>query len=282
MSAAYRYRLGVIADIHAAPATAEPYDWQNTVDLPHSVELLDAGLAWLGKQRLDALALLGDLTEAADAASFAVVRERALELGVPVLAAPGNCDVDPVDRSLTAFEQLRGDRFTISPELLPLLSGSVVELVHLAGRRHSKRLRGVAPSPDMTADDLHLVLMHYPVLDLEPELTAAGFRHSGNLTNRADFEQDLRELGSPAVVVLGHLHIHDARSSGPLLHLSCGPLIEAPHLVYAIELDIGDEYIGVRRRAHSVRQDAIEHLPVFAPFDQRWVWSGDGWMELLG
>ncbi len=89
-------RLGIISDPHCSPPDAEPYLWHNTVDLPRSGELLDAALDWLGAQEIDTLVLLGDLTEAADADSFVVVRERALGLGVPLLAVPGNCDVDPI------------------------------------------------------------------------------------------------------------------------------------------------------------------------------------------
>lgn len=281
MSATIRSRLGILSDIHCAPSTAQPYTWQNTVDLPHSCELLDAGIAWLAEQRIDILVLLGDLTEAADPGSFAVVRERATALGVPVLAVPGNCDVGWDDRSLTAFHAIEGDRLSTELGLVDLGSGRALELVGLAAGSESKRLRGVRNADaGFPAHDLRIVLSHYPVLDLEPELTSAGFRHPGNLTNRADFEQALRKLGSAVIVVHGHLHIHDAQSSGPLLHLSCGPLIEAPHLVYVIDLDIDDEYVGVRWRAHSVRQDGIDRLPVFAPLDQSWAWSGAAWMGL--
>ncbi|HET9662164.1 MAG TPA: metallophosphoesterase family protein, partial [Thermomicrobiales bacterium] len=258
---------------------AEPYAWQNTVDLPHAVELLDAGLDWLAGQRLDALVLLGDLTEAADKESFAVVQERALALGAPVLAVPGNCDVDPVERSLSAFQEIRGERVAISPALLSLLPGCMMELVHLGGEPRSKLLRGVRPSQSSLAPDVQLVLTHYPVLELESDLTAKGFRHSGDLTNRGEIEEELRTRNTPIVIVHGHLHVHDARISGSLLHLSCGALVEPPHLVHIVEVDMEDGRIDVRRHAHSVRNDAVERLPVFAPLDQAWVWDGICWTE---
>jgi predicted phosphodiesterase len=269
--------LGVISDIHCAPDTAAPYAWQNTVDLPHSIELLDAALDWLAGQRLDALALLGDLTEAADAESFGVVRERALALGVPVVAVPGNCDVDPVDRSLTAFEETRGERLAVSPGVLRIPSGGLLELVHLAGEQGSTQLRGVRPSIDMPWPEVRIVLTHYPVLPLAPELTRAGFRHSGDLTNRAAFERELREPGRPVIVVHGHLHIHDTRASGALLQLSCGPLIEAPHLVSTIDLEVNDERVAVHRTGQSVREDEVERLPIFTPLNESWTWNGQQW-----
>ncbi|MEZ4504414.1 MAG: hypothetical protein R2848_00840 [Thermomicrobiales bacterium] len=75
-------RFGILSDIHAAPVTAEPYVWQNTVDLPHAVELLDAGLSWLAGQAIDTLVLLGDLTGVRGSGVFRSSGQRALALGV--------------------------------------------------------------------------------------------------------------------------------------------------------------------------------------------------------
>ncbi len=272
-----RWRLGVVADAHRSPATATPYTWQNTVDLPHSAELLDAGLAWLAAQRIDALALLGDLTESADPASFAAVRERTAELGVPVAAVPGNCDVDPVDRSLSTFETIVGERIFTGPALVKFEPGWMLELVHLEAA-DGKRLRGLRPPETGSAQrDARIVLTHYPVLELEPDLLAAGFRHSGNLTNRSEIEADLRTLDQPVVVIHGHLHIHDVRISGNLLHLSCAALIEPPHYVAVVELTTSDDQIAVERWSQSIRPYDTDRLPLFAPDHARWVWSGVSW-----
>ena len=277
MSAPPRWRLGVVSDAHLSPATAEPYIWQNTVDLPHSAELLDAGIGWLAEQAIDTLVLLGDLTEAADPASFAAIRERAISLGVAVAAVPGNCDVDPIDRSLSGFEAIVGDRVFTGPGLFGFGADWMLELVHLEAAG-PKQLRGVRHAEaGVSQHGARVVLTHYPVLDLEPELLAAGFRHSGNLANRAEIEADLRALEMPVVVIHGHLHIHDARSSGNLLHLSCGALIEPPHHVSVIDVCTGEGSITVERRAHSVRAFEVERLPAFAPDRQRWVWADGTW-----
>jgi predicted phosphodiesterase len=280
VSAPPRWRLGVVSDAHLSPATAEPYIWQNTVDLPHSAELLDAGIGWLAEQAIDTLVLLGDLTEAADPASFAAIRERAISLGVAVAAVPGNCDVDPKDRSLSGFEAIVGDRVFTGPGLFGFGADWMLELLQLEAAG-PKQLRGVRHvEAGVSQYGARVVLTHYPVLDLEPELLAAGFRHSGNLANRAEIEADLRALEMPVVVIHGHLHIHDARSSGNLLHLSCGALIEPPHHVSTIEIATDDDGITIERRAHVVREDPTDRLPVFAPSHQRWAWSGSSWGTL--
>jgi predicted phosphodiesterase len=271
-----RWRLGVVADAHLAPATAAPYTWQNTVDLPRSAELLDAGLAWLAAQDIDALALLGDLTESADPASFASIREQAMMLGVPVVAVPGNCDVDSTDRSLSAFAAISGDLVLIGPDHLRHAPEWTLELVHLEAAGE-KRLRGVRSSETGARHETRVVLTHYPVLELESELIAAGFRHSGDLTNRVEIEQDLRALGMPVVVIHGHLHIHDARISGNLLHLSCGALIEPPHYVAVVELTTSNDQIAVERWSQSIRPYDTDRLPLFAPDHARWVWCGVSW-----
>ncbi len=115
------------------------------------------------------------------------------------------------------------------------------------------------------------------MLDFESELTQAGFKHSGNLTNRAEIESDLRASGTPTVVIHGHLHIHDARISGSLLHLSCAALIEPPHHVSVVEVNAGEGEMMVERWAHSVRAFDVQQLPVFAAEDGCWSWADDGW-----
>ena len=120
-------------------------------------------------------------------------------------------------------------------------------------------------------------MTHYPVLDFEPDLAAAGFKHSGNLTNRAEIEASLRQSGAPTVVIHGHLHIHEARISGPLLHLSCAALIEPPHQVSVIEISGTPDHREVARWSQSVRAFDVERLPVFAPDNGRWIWRGDAW-----
>jgi predicted phosphodiesterase len=280
VSVAQRFRLGILADIHCAPATSEPYRWQNLVDLPHSAELLDAGLAWLAEQQLDALVLLGDLSESADGESLQHVGARAISLETAVAAVPGNCDVDPDDRSLAAFDAIQQSTLVISPDVVGIGPGRVLELVHLASQPDSNQLAEMrSPHTASVPHNVRIVLSHYPVLDLEAELVAAGFRHSGNLANRAEIERDLRDLGMPVVVIHGHLHIHDARMSGNLLHLSCGALIEPPHLVSLIELEFDGDRVEVSRSAHSVRHDEVERLPVFTPLDQQWVWDSAEWIE---
>lgn len=278
MTDSQRFRFGIVSDAHLAPATAEPYTWQNTVDLPHSAELLDAGLQWLASQAIDTLVLLGDLTESADSESFEHVRERSFALGVPVLAVPGNCDVDPVQRTTGSFEQIAGPSLTLAPALISMEGRGIIELIGLMGEASTKRLASQrAMDSSASSPDVRVVLTHYPVLEMEADLIAAGFRHSGDLTDRAVFETGLRNSGSPVVIVHGHLHVHDARISGSLLHLSCGALIEPPHHVSAIDIAFGAHGIEVERRVHVVREDPVERLPVFTPGRQRWVWNGECW-----
>lgn len=267
-----------MSDAHLAPAGTEPYVWHNTVDLPHADELLDAGLDWLRAQQVDTIVLLGDLTEGADAESFDVVRVRAGKLGKPVLAVPGNCDVDPDDRSTSAFQRIGSPGLTVAPAFLPMEDGCSIELIGVAGEPQTKALRGirVAEMPG-ASERVRIVFTHYPILDLEPDLADAGFKHSGNLTNRAEIENDLRKSGIPMLIIHGHLHIHDARISGSLLHLSCASLIEPPHHVSTIEVLVETDRIMVERHAHAVRTDDVERLPVFAPNHQRWAWSEQSW-----
>lgn len=276
MPGASSIRFGILADAHLAPPGTPPYQWQNTVDLPRSSDLLEAALAWFASQRIDRLVLLGDLTEAADPASFASVASRARALGVPVWAVPGNCDVDPVDRSTTAFGGIRTHGIDIAPllaEPVPWIDAELTGLEWTAAGLRSQR----ASDPERRHVNLRIVFGHYPVLDLEPELTAAGFRHSGNLVDRAERERALRSSGAPTIVVHGHLHIHAARTSGTLLHLSCAPLIEPPHAVSMLTVTRQPDGLTVERETESLRTVPVDRLPVFGSFTERWRWTGTGW-----
>jgi predicted phosphodiesterase len=243
--------------------------------------LLDAALAWLQTQEIETLVLLGDLTEGADDVSFSTVRDRAASMGVPVLAVPGNCDVDPANRSTSAFQRIGGSELTVAPALLLLEGGCAIELIGVAGEPNMQSLRGVRATEQPGAPDRpRIVFTHYPILDLQPNLAEAGFKHSGNLIDRAETEERLRESGTPTVVIHGHLHIHDARISKPLLHLSCAALVEPPHHVSTIEVVLDADRIDVQRRVHVVREDLVGRLPVFAPERQRWEWTGSSWQPL--
>lgn len=271
-------RFGIVADPHIAPSDTAPYAWHNTMELPRSLELLDAALDWLRGQQVDALVLLGDVTEAADPASFAAVRDRLVGCGVPVLTVPGNCDLDPVTGAMTAYEQFAGEWRAIAPAVVSLAGGFAIELIGLAAEPDANGLRGVRATA--TGEPAApIVLTHYSVLDLDPDLVRAGFRHSGNLTNRAEIEAGLRGSEAPVVVIHGHLHVHDARSDGNLLHLSCAALVEPPHHVSVIDVINGDDEITVERRAHSVQAFDVAHLPVFAPDRQQWRWSNGFWLS---
>jgi predicted phosphodiesterase len=269
-------RLGILADAHLAPPGTPPYQWQNTVDLPRSAELLETALAWFASQRLDRLVLLGDLTEAADPASFTTMARSARSLGVPVWAVPGNCDVDQGDHSTTSFGgiQTHGiDNAPLLAELTPWIDAELIGVEWTADGLRSQRASG-RESRDARA---RIVFGHYPVLDLEPALTSAGFRHSGNLVDRSELEHALRSNGTPTIVVHGHLHIHDAHPSDALLHLSCAPLIEPPHAVSILTVTRRSDGLMVERATASLRTVPVDRLPVFGPCTERWHWTGAGW-----
>lgn len=278
MSSPARVRFGIVSDAHLAPEDAEPYRWHNTVDLPHAAELLDAALAWLETRAIDALVLLGDLTEDADPDSFTQVQDRVLRLGLPVLAVPGNCDVDWSASSTGAFAAIACPGVTTAPACLPPRDGISIELIGITPAPASKQLRSVREPACIVGDsDRSLIFSHYPVLNLDANLAVAGYRSSGNLTDRAALEAELRAGGNPVLAVHGHLHVHDAQISGALLQLSCAALIEPPHSASVIEVCVQPDRITVERTAHSLRVDQVERLPVFAPMHGRWAWDGIRW-----
>src|SRR5262249_11667339 len=75
-------RLGVLSDLHLAPAETPPAQFNSTVQLGQSRGLLQTALAWLTPQ-VDAFILLGDLTQSATADDYRYLARRLNRTGVP-------------------------------------------------------------------------------------------------------------------------------------------------------------------------------------------------------
>ncbi|MGN6484995.1 MAG: hypothetical protein ACTHMX_11390 [Thermomicrobiales bacterium] len=56
-----RLRLGVLTDLHLAPAGSPPRRFINAYPFERSLAMLDDALAWFGEGDIDAVAVLGDL-----------------------------------------------------------------------------------------------------------------------------------------------------------------------------------------------------------------------------
>jgi hypothetical protein len=123
------------------------------------------------------------------------------------------------------------------------------------------------------------VLSHFPVLDLEDELRARGFKYSGNLADRPALASFLAAARRPLVVLGGHLHVRRALADGPILQLMFAAQIEPPHEYAIVEVSGGPEPRAAYRTVPvDGSWDGLE-LPLFSPPDAVWDYREGAWRE---
>lgn len=266
-----RIRLGVLTDIHMVQDTAREAAWINRYDFVGVEQRCRQALALFERSEVDCVLLLGDLAHESDLPSLRGVL-RPLAAGLPVLAMGGNHDGPrPTDRLTEAgcgSLRLPGWRavWPVAGRPGP---------ARVAGLRVVRRARlrfAAARAPALGTWDERLVLLasHFPLLSRKSALTDRELPYAGDLVDRAALAEPLCARAGPTVVVCGHLHVRDRVSSGTLLQLSCGALIEPPFEATIIELRDGPEGVEVERTAQELGEASERRDPRLAPARESW------------
>jgi predicted phosphodiesterase len=230
-------RLGVITDIHAAPAGSPPEQWQGDYSPAEGAALTQRAVDRLAREAVDGLVVLGDSANEGDAASLSIVLRALTDLRVPSWIVAGNVDLaqsqTALDDALIPF----GGKFR-----LPSPDGESVFGVSLAGLRFQKTESGavaLAERPDLAAWGAKpmLLLSHYPVISRETEATGAGWKYSGDAEGMTGLANDLAARSGATIVLHGHLHLKDAIARGTLLQLGFPALIEAGHEIAVVDVE---------------------------------------------
>ncbi len=275
-----RVRLGVISEIHIVPPGTPEGFWHNPFLFDQAEELFGRAVQQCVDAKVDAIAILGDLTHFADPGSFAGVRRVLETIELPVYILPGNHDLDTSDRPLGAFQQaLDLPNVTIAPRTLALSPEIDLSLVGLEPGGGDWKYAGVL-SRAITGIDpkLNLVLTHFPAYAMAPMLTDAGLKHAGDLGNRPAVFDALAAIPGPVLIVNGHLHVHATINDGRMLQLSVAALIEPPHDVTLLTL--GFEEAGnpwVSRQAGGLFEVTGVSLPVLSDREERWEVVDGSW-----
>jgi DNA repair exonuclease SbcCD nuclease subunit len=240
-------RIGVLTDVHLAPPGSAPVIWHSELLFADAGERYSRALATLAEHDPEVIVVLGDLTHFGDAESMDEFLTRTADASCPVLLIAGNHDVVPEDDALKRgiSRIIPAHTSQLGPTVqVGALSFLGVDVTSVAGdERYAAR--GITTSRPGT-----VVLSHFPVIGLEEECAAAGVRYAGDLQNRAELERAVRLDGSPSLVLCGHLHLRMVASSGSVLQLAFGALIEAP-----FDLAIAD--IELDERGGSVRVEQL-------------------------
>jgi len=272
-SARTMLRIGVIADPHIDLTPPRAISFHNQYCLEESAELFRRAIERLRNDKVDIIAVLGDVTDRGDRPAFEAAIEMVQDVDRPIYLLPGNHDV--------------GDGGSLMREIVAAVSQPWVEQGPFQAQRMSGGLtlaamdleaspnpwigqsRNGLPGP-CDGDDLLLMLTHYPLCSTQEFLMEAGFRHPGDL---ADFEVCERAADNwqiPSLILSGHLHFRGEWARGKRLQMNFAALIEPPHDVSVVVIERTAKGIAVERQSVSVRPYTSDRLPVSAPAQSLW------------
>jgi hypothetical protein len=265
-------RFGVVSDPHLEFDPPRQRRWINPFE-PHRVEQrLAEAIERFGEANVDAVVLLGDVTETGDRECLERIFEL-FRLPVPVAVVMGNHDLDGDPDVFEQAARNAGICFAPSGTLLwhdVELCGVAVETVGepISGYRSAH------PLPDKR-DSFRVVASHFPLISEAELLATAGLPYARDLDDRQTLGDRLAAAGQPIVVFSGHIHARCSRSRGPILQLGFASLIEPPFDCAVVEIT-PDQPPTVER--HSWRLGPIAQIdPVFADADEGWTWTHGSW-----
>jgi predicted phosphodiesterase len=271
-------RLGIVADSHLCPAGTPPGFWHNRLDYDRAEERLAEAIRFLRGHNVEAVAMLGDLTNFGDEASIARAVAVLAAASVPVMVVPGNHDCElGVAEFRAHVDRLGAPGVAIASGEREVGGMRVVGLTDLTPEEDGKLVIGDVES-DGWGDQPVVALTHFPLLDRRAETEAAGLKYAGGFRDGGVIRR-LRRRRGPALVLHGHLHIRDTAAEGNVLQIGCASLIEPPHetTVVVIEEEDGSWRVEVE---HTPLADAtVALIPVMRSFRQRWMFAGDAWAE---
>jgi predicted phosphodiesterase len=274
---AERVRLGLLSDLHyelEPPAARSAINRYEQEEVPGR---LAAARELFAEARVDAIVLLGDVTELGDQGALDAAFEPLRGASAPIGVVPGNHDRrahGPVFEraakragiTMLNRQTLRVGRLTIA--------GIDVEPVE-----PGLPLYEAGSVPHLEGDDSLVVLAsHFPVLSQAQLLAAAGLPYYGDLLDRPDVATALVGSTTPIVIVNGHLHARCTATHRSLLQLTVGALVEPPFDCTVIEVSLGAE-VHVQRRAVRLGAPALVN-PVFAADEEQWRLDGERWMPV--
>jgi predicted phosphodiesterase len=272
-------RLAIITDLHYSPAANPAGRYHNAFAVDRA-KLIQTALQRCAAANVQALAILGDLSDLGDRESLEWVVRQAASTASRVWIVPGNHDVmQGAGEPAQALRELG----TADIALLTHQGVGWQDWIHVAGLAISAEpertpLRALGRlEPERWSEGLVLCLTHYPLLASEARVRGAGLAFAGDLANREQMVGPLERRSGPSLVLHGHLHVRDEICKGRVLQFACGPLIEPPHEITLVDVTSEGDGIQVRRLSLPVAESAVERLPVLSPAATLWTWDGTRW-----
>lgn len=273
-------RLGIVTDVHVSPPGSPPAAWHNPYDLEGAPRRLALALARLREERAGAIAVLGDLTNGADAASVARALDLLAASGLPVRLVPGNHDAEAGGVDLAgAVARLDASLVRTAAPDGELVGGTRLAGVGIGHDAAAARWQMGGIEAAGWGDEPVILLSHSPILDIEPKVIAAGLKNAGTFADPTGVGPGLAQRPGPTVVLHGHFHVRDAATRGPILQLGFAALVEPPNEVAVLDLDRDGDALAIRVRRLPIEPVPAERLPVLVPATQAWRFAGGAWRD---
>jgi DNA repair exonuclease SbcCD nuclease subunit len=201
-------RIGVVSDVHVTPDLDRTGRWNELIHYDRALPRLAKALQWFDDEDVDAILLLGDLTEDGDEPSLKQALDQVQEcVDAPTYVFAGNHDgalLDQLSQEVDARPPLA---------LLPdgLVRGVPFGTAHIDWHGDF-RFTADLQAPD--TDDLLVVATHFPLISRSRAVQARGLRYAGDLEDVEQHTKTLAKRASPTVVLSAHLHVDDVHAEG--------------------------------------------------------------------
>lgn len=271
-------RLGILTDLHIAPANNPADGWHNPHQFDTARQRLADSIAWLERQGIDRLAILGDLTHHGDDASLRETLAIIADATVPVWVLPGNHDLGHGPTTLADTLANNGHTHIEVIGNAPDSFGDTWQVVGTGLARATGGGYKAAPEPDPAAWNTTptVVLSHFPILSLRDACTEADLKYAGDLVNGPNIAARLTAQPAPVLVVSGHLHVRHATTLGAVLQAACGAQVESLFEATIINVESWNEGI-ISWQSHAIQPVWNGPNPALSDATQSWRWTGSTW-----
>jgi len=234
-------KFGVLSDLHLGHA-GEGH-WHNRLLYDHAESIARAAVAVLNEQELDAVFILGDITESGEERQIALAKAIFSDLSASWFVLPGNHDRPAVRSGLfdTAF------RGRLVPDFIQhggLAISGLREHVPAPGddadkyRMGAKRATAILEQLERVQPEVLLLFSHFPFVDESGWAAGNAGKPAGHFAHGEAFLTRVAGLVEKhAVAFCGHQHWHHIASGARWTHCATAALIEYPLEVRIVTLE---------------------------------------------
>lgn len=235
------YRLGLICDSHLGLMGRPTY--HNLLLGDHGPEIVRSAVDVLKREQVNAVLVLGDLTNSGTAEEMKTACSLLSALNVPWWVTPGNHDTSAVAsgvfRKLLAGHVAEdaltlGDIFCLCPwDVTP--GASPYSSTFLIGRTQKARLLDSVKS---RSPKFLLLATHAPVIDASAPTCRHSAPYAGHFSDGREMVEAILDLGCEQILLCaGHTHYHWIETGPGWVQCVTGALIAYPMEIRVAEFD---------------------------------------------